>query len=49
MKKKLALLTFMPALCFGQWLQIGNDINALGAEHFFRRSTDGSIVASVER
>lgn len=48
MKKTLALLSLIPTLSFGQWVQIGNDINgeapgdAIGT---ISLSADGSVVA----
>lgn len=31
MKKTLLLLTLIPSICFGQWIQIGNDIDGVQA------------------
>ncbi|MDX1908449.1 MAG: PKD domain-containing protein [Bacteroidia bacterium] len=49
MKPLITLLAFMPALCFGQWTQLGNAINGQAAGDNCGYSTaisaDGTIVA----
>lgn len=49
MNKTIAILTLLPMLCFGQWIQIGNNINGEAAGDNFggsiSLSADGSKVA----
>lgn len=48
-KKLISMLTLVPCICFGQWVQIGNNISGQATNDrcgsSLAMSTDGSIVA----